>query len=126
MQPFDMRHAVPAGDDKAQRKPMLRSQRLAVHLVSDEDFIATRIGHGQAALVVLLDATLHSSIEAGEDNLDGVGERARGLKQRSERRPGPLRVADSLQDPGLADRTWSEMSSPIAGALEGHHDADPG
>ena len=80
MQPLDVRHAVPAGDDEAQRKPVLGGQRPAVHLVGQEGLVTTRLGEGQAALVMLLDAPLHATIEAGEDDLDGAGERTGGFR----------------------------------------------
>src|SRR6202521_767872 len=106
VEPLDVCHAVPARDDKAQRKPVLRSQGLAVHLVRDENVVTTRLGQAQAALVLLLDTSLHASIEACEHDLDGIGERPGCFEQCSEGRPGPLCIADRLEKPRLADRTW--------------------
>ena len=95
-----------------------RLQRLAIHLVDEEDLGPPSIGDGQAALVVVLDAALHAAILAGEDELDRLGTQAGLVEQGPERRAGPLRRADGLEEPRVAERPGLQSRPAIAGALE--------
>ena len=45
-QPFDVRHAVPAGNDQPERGSVLRRQRRPVHLVRQHDLFVHCFGKG--------------------------------------------------------------------------------
>jgi hypothetical protein len=66
-----VRHPVPAGNDKAHRKSVLRRQGRTVHRIGDEDILSQRVGQRQASLIILLHSTFEPMISTGEHNLDG-------------------------------------------------------
>jgi hypothetical protein len=96
LEPLDVRHPVPAGDDEAEREAVLWRQRLTVDLVREQHLVAERLGDGEAPLVRVLDLSLDAAVEAGEDDLRRVGREPRVLKDRPERCAGPLGRADRL------------------------------
>src|SRR5437870_3761351 len=89
-EPLHVGHAVPPRHHEPQWKAVLRRERLAVDRIGEEDLVAHGLRQAEAPLVVLLDATLHTAIQAGEDGLDGAVERPGFFEQRSQRRACPL------------------------------------
>src|SRR5207253_9747437 len=80
-EPLDMRHAVPPRYHEPQWKAVLRREWLAVDRISEEDLVALCLRQAEASLVVLLNPTLDTAIQAGEDGLGGPPERPRLLQQ---------------------------------------------
>src|ERR1051325_6687462 len=114
-QPLDAGHPVPAGDDEAQRETVLRRERLAVHLVGEQQVVAERFPEREAALVALLDVAVDAPVEAGEEHLDGPLPNARLFEQRPQRGAGPARGADGLEQPGLAHGARIEAGAGAGG-----------
>ena len=128
-QPLDRGHAVPAGHDQPQRVAVLGREGLAVDPPGEQDLLAHRLGQGQAALVVVLQAALDAPVGPGEQDLDGPGAGPGLLEQGGQRRTRPLGRAHRLLQPGLADRPRVEPGPAVAGALQrhrrGHHRPPP-
>jgi len=82
-EPLDAGHAVPAGNDQAQREAVLRWQGLPVHLVGEQDFRAGRLGDGQAAGVRLVLPALQPAVGAAGNDLDRLGKQTGLVEQRS-------------------------------------------
>ena len=57
-----------------------------------------RFGDRQTSLISLLDSALNATIKPGKQNLDGLIAHPGFIKQRSQRRPRPLRCADALTE----------------------------
>src|SRR6202035_4154639 len=95
-------------------------QRLSVDRIGEKDLIAGGFRQGQAALVLLLDATLDPPIQPGEPDINGAVQRSRGLQQRPQRRPRPLRGPDSLEQPWLAERARRKVGAAVPGAFHRH------
>src|SRR2546428_11123791 len=70
----------------------------------------------------MLDPTLDTPIDAGENDLDCVGIDAGVAEDPGQRRPLPFRRPDRLDEPGLAERPWAEPRAPVAGAFERDRD----
>ena len=102
---------------------MLRRERLAVDLVGEEHLGTARLVERKAPLVRVLDLALDAAVEAGEEHLDGAVLDPGFLEQRRERRARPLRVADRLVDPRLAERARRVARPAVARALERDGDA---
>ncbi len=125
-EPLHVRHPVPARDDQAKREAVLRRQRLAVHLVGEEQVRSARLGERESALVVLLDVALDAVIQPGERDVDGASQGFRLRQQRRERGPGPRRGSDRAAQPGLADRARFQERPSVARTLECHDGGDRG
>src|SRR5207248_9835756 len=113
-------HAVPAGDDEAQWKAVLRRQGPAVDRVGEQDLAARRLSDRKAALVVLVDPALHAAVHAGEHDVDRAGLHAGLLEDRPERGPRPLRVAHGFGEPRLAQGPRRHARAAVPRAFEGH------
>jgi len=98
---------------------VLRRQRLAVDRIHEEHLFAHRFGQGKASLIKLVDAALNAPIEPGEHDLGGAVHKAGLIQHRSEGGPRPLRRADRLAEPRLAQRPRHQASASVARALEG-------
>ena len=103
---------------------MLRRQRLAVHLVGEQDVRHQRVVEAEASLVGLLLAALDPAVEAGEGDLHGGLPQPGVLEQRHQRRPAPAGRADRLVEPRLADGPGGQQRAAVAGALERHRALD--
>ena len=98
---------------------MLRRQRLAVHLIDQQDLVAHRFADRETALVKLNLFAFDALIEAGKNNLDSGATEAGVLQDSSERRARPFGVTDRFEKPWLADAAGREKSSAVAGTLHG-------
>jgi hypothetical protein len=107
LEPLHVGHAVPARHHDPQREAVLRRERAAVDLVSEQHLVAKRVGERQASFVQMLDVVLDAAIEPGEDDLDTPVEHSGLLEDRGERRARPFSGADGLREPRLADRARS-------------------
>src|SRR5256885_10045583 len=115
-----MRQAVPPRHHEPQWKAVLRREWLAVDRIGEEDLVALCLRQAQASLVVLLDPTLDTAIQAGEDDLGGPLERPGLVEQRSQRRARPLGGPDRLEEPWLAERARGKGCAGLSGALPRH------
>ena len=120
LEPLHARHAVPAGDEQAEREAVLRRERGTVHLVCEEDLGPVRVEERKAALVRLLDASFQSLVETGEHELDRVIRHAGLRQQAAQRRPSPVRGAHGLLQPRLADDVRLDQRAPVSGAFHRH------
>ena len=83
---------------------------------------ASASASAEPADVVLLDASFDAVVGTGEAHVDGSG-RGPGLVQHAgQRSPRPLRGADRLAEPRLADRPGMQPGAAVAGAF--HRDPD--
>ena len=99
---------------------MLGRERAPVDRIREQHFGAHRVLKRQAALVVLVDAALHATVEPGEDDVDGAVQHAGFFKDRSQRRPRPFGGADCFAEPGLTHRPWMQARAAVACAFECH------
>ena len=101
-----MRHPVPAGHDEADRKTVLRRQRLPVDGIDHQHVILRRIGDRKAPLVKLLDPTLHAAVQPGEHDFESALFQSGFLEHGRKPGSGPFRRAHRLSQPGLAEWSW--------------------
>ena len=108
---------------------MVGTQRLAVHLVGDQD-LGRRIGcvgerqsadEGQVVLVGVREhrvEVVRAVVGALEADVDAVARGARLLQDVVEEGAGPARGRDGVVAPGLADRQRSRLEAPVPRAFE--------
>ena len=117
-QPLDARHAVPTGHHEAQGSAVLRQQRLAVHRVDHQHVGAHRLGHGEAARVVVLGAAVDAAVGAAEHDLPRTRPHPGRLQQRGKRRAGPLGGRDALLQPRHRGVARRGLAAPVARTFE--------
>ena len=117
------------GTIEPERGSVVGAQRLAVHLVGDQD-LGRRIGRvgerqraheGQVVLVGLREDRLEvvrAVVGALEADVDAVRGRARLLEHLVQEGAGPARGRDGVVAPWLAGRQRSRREPPVARALE--------
>lgn len=93
-EPLQACHPVPAGDDEPEREAVLQLQRVAVHLVGEQDFLADSPLDPEAPRMARLPVALDPAFGAVEDDLGGFGLEASVREQVAQRCPGPLGGAD--------------------------------
>ena len=105
---------------------MLRLERLPVHLIDEQHLGTPCLGDREAPLVVVLDPALHAAIPTSEHELERLVPKAGLVEEWRERRSGPLRRADRLEQPRVAQGSRLQSRPAVAGALERHGQRPPG
>jgi hypothetical protein len=96
---------------------MLRLERGPVHLPRQQEIILLGDTQRDAALVVLLHATLNPTVKACEEDLGHVIVQPHLLQQEVEWGARPLGCAHRASQPGLANRTGVQQGASIASAF---------
>src|SRR6476646_7161831 len=120
VEPFHARHAVPARHDEAQRSAVLRRQRLAVHGIGEQHFLAPSELGFEAARKFVLHAAIESAVGPAENDVFRLALQACAGKQQRERHAGPLRGGNALLEPRDRRIARRELPAPVAGAFQRH------
>lgn len=123
LEPFDRRHAVPAGNDEAEGEAVGGGEGLPVHLPGEKGVAMLREGDGEAVREVDLAWRLGSVVDlarvrAFEDDVDGGGFDTGAGENGGEWDAGPFGQAHAAVLPLGAVSFGDEVDAPVAGALE--------
>ena len=129
LEPFHRGDGVPVGHDDPEGRSVVGTQRLAVHLVGDQD-LRGRIGgvcerqgadEGQVVLVGVGEhgvEVVRAVVGALEAHVDAVCPGTRLLEHLVEQGALPAGGRDGVVAPGLTGRQRPHLEPPVAGALE--------
>jgi hypothetical protein len=137
LEPFHGGDAVPVGHDEPEGRAVVSVERLAVHLIGDQDlgFRIGGVGEGQGPLEgqvggvdVLKDRVeqVGAVVGAGEADLDARGGRLGLLEHLVQEGAGPASGGDGVVTPWFADRQRSHRQAPVPGAFQRDDPLDRG